>query len=81
MSHHQLMSASVSNVTTDQCAPAGMPWKSPAWERPTLGGDKLPFPRRLASNRPTWVDPQGNKTEFELPVDDPNPLLKLIPVG
>lgn len=40
----------------------------------------MPFPRRLTSNRGNWVDPQGNPTEYELPVDDPNPIIKLIPV-
>lgn len=59
---------------------AGAPWKGPTWSRPTLGGKELPFPRRLRSNRPTWVDDKGQKTDFETAVKDPNPLLSILKV-
>ena len=52
-----------------------MPWKGKTWERPTLGGKDLPFPRRLTSNRPVWKD-----TEFETAVKDPYPFLDVFVV-
>ena len=52
-----------------------MPWKGKTWERPTLGGEDMPFPRRLTSNRPVWKD-----TEFETAIKDPYPFLDVFVV-
>ncbi len=80
-SHHtnpQLKSLKVERIFV-----AGAPWKGPTWSRPTLGGKELPFPRRLRSNRPTWIDPEtGETTDFETAVkEDSNPILRALVVS
>lgn len=71
------------SVKLDLMSVAGAPWKGPTWTRPTLGGKDLPFPRRLRTNRPTWVDPEtGTNTDFETAVkEEANPILRALVVS